>query len=150
MKITERMTAADYRAMIGAPEPAPGAFPRFRQEIDFQWWLRGQAHQFGWLYNHNGDSRHADLGYPDTTLLNGPHLCFAELKMPSTQPTPTQRRWLDALARAQFRIRCHFTCLWRPAYVPAILAYLADPAHTLPPNVWRPTSTPEHQRAVTE
>ena len=156
MDVTEHMTATDYRAMIGAPEPEAGRLRtgtaeqaiaqehvrmiahRFAHEDDFQRWLRARAAEWGWLYSHNGDSRRSDPGFPDTVLVNGPHGCCAELKMPGKHPKPAQVLWLDALARLQFRIRCQFTCLWYPEHEGDILAYLADPAHVEPPNVWVP------------
>lgn len=70
---------------------------QFKSEADFQWWLRKRALEFGWLYHHNYDSRRSDPGFPDTVMVRGDRIIFAELKTPKGKLSGPQTTWLEAL-----------------------------------------------------
>ena len=70
---------------------------QFKSEADFQWWLRKRALEFGWLYHHNYDSRRSDPGFPDTVMVRGDRIIFAELKAPKGKLSDPQTTWLEAL-----------------------------------------------------
>ena len=92
---------------------------QFRSEADFQFWLRKRAHEFGWLYHHNYDSRRSDPGFPDTVMVRGDRIIFAELKTPKGRISDPQTTWLEALGGVDVE-----SYIWRYEDVDRILEIL--------------------------
>ena len=92
---------------------------QFKAEADFQWWLRKRALEFGWLYHHNYDSRRSDPGFPDTVMVRGDRIIFAELKTPKGKLSGPQTTWLEALGDVDVA-----SYVWRYDNVDAILDIL--------------------------
>jgi hypothetical protein len=67
--------------------------------------------ELGWLSYHTHDSRRSDAGWPDVALVHPKHGRFLirELKRQRENPTPDQRKWLEALAGAGVDVG-----VWRP------------------------------------
>ena len=110
----DTMTDADQKAALDAA--------MFRSEAEFQGWLKLRADEFGWLYQHNGDSRRSDPGFPDTVLVRDGRLIFAELKTEkkTSKVSSGQLRWLDELG-AVAHVEAY---LWRPRDIDRILETL--------------------------
>lgn len=68
------------------------------------------ARMCGWLCYHTFTSRCSPAGYPDLCMVRPPSVLFVELKTDTGRPSPSQRVWLEALARCP-GVECH---LWRP------------------------------------
>jgi hypothetical protein len=79
-------------------------------EKDFQAEVIKLAKRNGWLAYHVHDSRKSEAGFWDTTLIRGPVLIGAELKVGSNQPIGPQLTWLEALADVQVVQ----SAVWRP------------------------------------
>lgn len=79
------------------------------KEKDFQEWLRQLAGLTGWLYYHPHRSQHSAAGFPDTVLVKGNSLIFAELKVGRNKPTRAQHEWLSALTGV-----CGEVYVWYP------------------------------------
>jgi hypothetical protein len=90
----------------------------------------------GWLVCHFHDSRKEVIlpsgrsvlvgdedaaGFPDTVLVRGTDLIFAEIKRETGRVEPEQQLWLDRLAR----VPGVSVCVWRPSDWPTIEARLA-------------------------
>lgn len=133
----DTITTEAYRALVGAPDLTKLPSDEFDHETAFQWWLRDASMARSWLYFHPGDGKRQDPGFPDTVLVQAPHLCFAELKMPGNTPSAAQRIWLDDAARVAFGCRWLSVCVWYPEHCDAIVAYLETPT-TMPPGIWVP------------
>jgi hypothetical protein len=99
------------------PPPSPAGFT---SEKALQEAVRRLALDHGWLYFHVADARKSPYGFPDTVVVRGERLLFAELKMPEKKPTPTQQRWLDGLAQ----VTQVSVALWRPDDWPQIVEVL--------------------------
>ena len=105
----------------GSRRQAP-LLPPIRVEAELQEEVRKAAAAGGWLYYHTHDSRKSPSGFPDTVCVRpgpagaGARLVFAELKMPRTQPTDAQERWLTTLGQVR-EVR---TFLWYPQDLPTI------------------------------
>ena len=84
---------------------------RFVREKDFQAAVMALAKLCGWLAFHVFDSRRSAPGFPDTVLVRGERLIFAELKLEKKYPSPAQREWLTALQGVP-GIEVY---LWRPS-----------------------------------
>lgn len=98
------------------------------KEWDAQLFARekGLASMLGWMSYHTLRSRGSQSGYPDRTLVRD-RIIFAELKTSSNRPTPTQREWLDRLARAGGEVY-----LWRPADLDEVGRILSGHFNFLP------------------
>jgi hypothetical protein len=79
------------------------------REAELQEHLRVLSEALGWLYYHTWRSVHSAAGYPDTTLVRGHRLAFAELKREGEQPTEAQETWLSGLRKASVEVY-----VWRP------------------------------------
>lgn len=79
-------------------------------ERDFQRQLKAAAARAGWLYYHVANSKRSEPGFPDTVLVKGSTVLFAELKMPWGVLSPAQRIWGDALSKVE-RVEYH---VWVP------------------------------------
>lgn len=88
-----------------------GTRPARMTEKDFQETIRQAALAAGFLYYHPHISLHSPAGFLDCTMVRGPRLVFAELKMPGKVPTEAQQQWLDALGM----VKSVETFVWRPA-----------------------------------
>lgn len=66
----------------------------------------------GWRTAVEGDGK----GFPDTVLVRGSRLVFAELKRQDARTTPEQDAWLEALSRC-LGVEVH---IWRPSDWPEI------------------------------
>ena len=77
----------------------------FKNEAAFQSWLMRTAKVFRWMAYHTHRSDRSEPGFPDTVLVRGERLIFAELKMPKGAVSEAQKKWLDALRGAY---------AWRP------------------------------------
>jgi len=82
---------------------------RTMKEAELQSRVNGLAEQFGWLWYHPADSNKVQRGFPDSTLVKGPRLVFAELKQQTRYPEPEQRVWHERLAAAGAEVY-----VWRP------------------------------------
>jgi hypothetical protein len=97
--LAQQLRKPGYR-VVGSPPARPLA-PE-APEAD----LQGRIHQLcthlGLLYYHAVKSRLSTPGLPDCLIVHpdGGPLYAWELKRTGAQPSPAQRRWLDALARA--------------------------------------------------
>lgn len=89
-------------------------------EAEFQGWVVTTARMLGWLAFHPYDSRRSEAGFPDTTLVRGERLIFAELKAMKGRVTAAQQSWLDALKGVP-GIEVH---LWRVDQLDEILEIL--------------------------
>lgn len=87
------------------------AIQPFRNEKQFQEWLRQAAFRFRWKYHHETDSRRSPAGFLDTELVRSNRIIKAELKMPGKYMTPKQKEWFEAYER----IPGVEVYLWRPA-----------------------------------
>ena len=99
---------------------APPEPPRFHHEQQFQEAIRRRATDAGFLYYHTHNSRTSPSGFPDTVLVRGTQLVFAELKMPGKTPSAAQAAWLDALGQ----VTTVDTHVWYPADLAQILEVL--------------------------
>jgi hypothetical protein len=71
-------------------------------EGTFQNHLYSLARDLGYLYYHPHNSRQSTPGWPDTAIVHpeGSALFLWELKSEDGEPSPAQRRWLEALRKA--------------------------------------------------
>lgn len=108
--------------------PAQRTTPPEESEARFQERLRQMADTYGYLFYHPYDSTKSTPGWPDVALVHphGSPLFLWELKRQSQQarPSPSQRRWLDALQRAT---SIH-TAVFRPSDWQTMLRLLAQHA----------------------
>lgn len=113
-----------HAAQVTCPQCKPPAAPRRARtawtEKAFQDAVRELALTHNWLYYHTFDARKSPPGYVDCTLVRGPRLLCAELKMPGKRPTPAQQAWLDALGQ----VRQVETRVWYPEDLDTILEVL--------------------------
>ena len=99
--------------MSGRRRPAYGELvAKAMSEDELQENVRRQAGLFRWLHYHTRDSRRSEPGFMDSVLARPPRLIVAELKNESEQPSPDQRRWLEALQRCP-GVEVY---LWRPRH----------------------------------
>lgn len=91
-------------------------------EAELQGWVATSARMLGWLVYHTYDSRRSEAGYPDTTLVRGSRLVYAELKSMRGKVTAAQQQWLDALRRVP-GVEVY---VWRPDELDTILDILRD------------------------
>ena len=70
-------------------------------ERDFQRQVMQAADAAHWLAYHPVTSKKSRRGFPDTVLVKGTTVLFAELKMPWGRLSPDQRVWMDALQQVQ-------------------------------------------------
>jgi hypothetical protein len=80
-------------------------------EKDFAQCVVDLAHLHGWFVYRAWTSIHSPAGWPDLTMVRGERLVAAELKREGKQPTPAQRRWLDALGA----VPSIEVFVWRPS-----------------------------------
>lgn len=101
-----RWTDADVAAALArmqgtcrVPRPLTAA-PALR-ESTFQDHLRTLATRLGYLYYHTRNSKGSDIGWLDTVIAHpdGGALHVIELKVGDNQPSPAQRRWIEALQK---------------------------------------------------
>jgi len=85
--------------------------PKLVPESKLQGWVRQCAVARGWLHYHTHNSRRSEAGFPDSVMVRGSRIVFAELKRQDKKPTLEQRAWLDALAAAGMVE----TYVWRPS-----------------------------------
>lgn len=71
------------------------------KEAQFQKQLRAAALTAGFLHYHTYNSKRSEPGFPDSVMVRGPDLIFAELKVPGGTTSPAQRLWLDALRQVE-------------------------------------------------
>ena len=92
----------------------------YQNEALFQAAIVQLAEPLGWLCYHTHDSRRSQPGYPDLTMVRGPEIIYAELKMPKKYPTPKQRAWLEAIGTVAEHTPYVRVYLWRPRDWPQI------------------------------
>lgn len=102
-----RVTCPGCTKAVRRFTPADGGM----SEKALQETIRQAALAAGWLYYHPRMSLQSTPGFPDTTMVRGEMLLFAELKVGDKTPTPAQQRWLDALGYIT-RVE---TAVWYPA-----------------------------------
>ena len=90
-------------------------------EKQFQQHIVTAARDQGWLVQFHWKSIHSPKGFPDLTLVRGPHLMFAELKTMKGKLTPDQERWLAALREAG-----QHAFVWKPDQLQSIYEMLID------------------------
>ena len=78
------------------------------------------AKALGWLAYHTHDARRSVPGFPDTCLVRGERLVFAELKSEKGKVTVEQQQWLDALEKVP-GVECR---VWRPADLQDAIEFL--------------------------
>ena len=77
------------------------------READLQATILDAAHLFGWIVQHNADSRRAHAGWPDL-VLGHPHrseVLIWELKTEKGRVTREQGIWLTLLAESGYEAR---------------------------------------------
>lgn len=108
--MTARMSLDDARKALAAE----------MTEAEFQGWLVTTARILGWRAFHPYDSRRSEAGFPDTTLVRGGRLIFAELKTMKGKVTGAQQEWLDAFGE----VPGVEVFVWRPDALDEILEVL--------------------------
>jgi len=81
------------------------------REKELQGLVAKAAESFGALHYHTFNSRRSPSGFPDSVIIKGTNLIFAELKRERRKPTPTQDIWLEALRN----VRSIQVKVWRPS-----------------------------------
>lgn len=61
--------------------------------------VRDLCRTYGNLHYHTHRSERSEVGYPDSTIVAGDRLIFAELKTETGRITVDQARWIEALSR---------------------------------------------------
>lgn len=79
-------------------------------ERDFQRQFTRAADMTHWLNYHTVNSKKSRRGFPDSVLVKGSTLLFAELKVPPNDLSPEQKVWIQALSRVE-RVEVH---VWTP------------------------------------
>lgn len=105
------MSAAEFNDYVAHTMP----------ERAWQQQLAASARLLGWRHYHTYDSRRSEFGFPDSVLLRGTRLVFAELKRQRGKPTAAQQTWLAELAGVE-SVECY---LWRPADRQRVLEILS-------------------------
>lgn len=88
-------------ARVRSLKPTEAAFQR--QVIDYSGLCGWRRIHFRPAIGHHGRYQTpllGDKGFPDTTLVRGDRLIFAELKVRPNKPSVDQEAWLAALAKA--------------------------------------------------
>ena len=78
--------------------------------------------KLGCLYFHDYDSRKNYPGFPDTVIIRGDTLVFAELKIDGAYASKNQKQWLNALAD----VRYMDVGLWHASGLQGITDYLTS------------------------
>ena len=91
---------------VGSKKAKPGAMT----ENNLQESVRAVAKAFGWLHYHTHNSKGSEPGFPDSVLVRGDRIVFAELKSDTGMLTDPQREWLAKLHNVGVE-----TYTWRPA-----------------------------------
>ena len=91
-------------------EAAATLLARSMNEATLQENVRVLALVRGWKHYHTHDSRRSSEGFPDSTLVRGNRLIFAELKTERPKVPRKQKEWLTALKQAGAE-----TYVWRPS-----------------------------------
>jgi hypothetical protein len=101
-----------------------GASGKDAHESAFQAQIKRLATACGWMYYHTHRSDMSDAGFPDTVLVRGDRLIFAELKLDRSysQPSAEQAAWLEALGGTSAEVY-----LWRPSDIETIRDILNRP-----------------------
>lgn len=73
--------------------------PATAPEKDLQEQVRQLCKQWDILYHHTWKSQHSTPGFPDCAIVHGEALYLWELKREGKEPSPAQRRWLEAFAK---------------------------------------------------
>ena len=73
--------------------------------------VRELAKVFGWLHYHTHNSKGSEPGFPDSVMVRGKRIVFAELKSEDGTVTDAQDEWLMALRTAGIE-----THVWRPGH----------------------------------
>lgn len=94
-----RITTSQYRDQVAAA----------MSEDELQAKVEALAREFGWIFYHTHDSRRSQKGFPDLVMVRRGRIIWRELKTMTGKPTPEQRTWLDALAKANADVG-----IWRP------------------------------------
>ena len=79
-------------------------------EAGFQTQIKKLTWRMGWKHYHTYDSRRSEKGYPDSTIIKGDRLIFAELKSAKGRLSNHQREWINALINIQ-GVECY---IWKP------------------------------------
>ena len=82
--------------------------------------VRDLSAMLGWRLYHPWLSKYSESGWPDVALVRPPRVVLAELKTESGKVSPSQREWLDLLARCPGVE----TYLWRPTDIDTIAEVL--------------------------
>jgi hypothetical protein len=117
--LIEQLVKPGYGLAAGSPaQPLPVYVP----EKSLQEEVRLLCHHLGYLYYHTLKSKGSTAGLPDCLIVPpGSTTLYAwELKRTGAQPSPAQRRWLEALAQ----VRSVHTGTFVPADWPQIVELL--------------------------
>lgn len=109
-----------------ASAPAPQArevpglpFALDISERDFMAHVVKLAKERGFLVYHTWRSDKSEPGFPDLVLVRADAVWWVEIKTETGKLTKAQRDWMQALEKANMRVR-----LWRPSDWPVILELL--------------------------
>ena len=72
--------------------------------------VRELAKVFGWLHYHTRNSKGSEPGFPDSVMVRGKRIVFAELKSEDGKHSLDQIKWLAALHATGAE-----THSWRPS-----------------------------------
>jgi hypothetical protein len=101
----------------------------WRSMTEKQWekWVVGTAHDFGWERYHPWLSIHSPRGWPDEALCRPPRLVLAELKTMAGKLGPAQERWQELLKQCP-GVEVY---VWRPCDQEQVARVLAPEGRTI-------------------
>jgi hypothetical protein len=88
-------------------------------EKEFQRQVDGLSKLLGWLTYHTHRSDRSPAGFPDSVMVRGKRVVFAELKTERGQLAVAQYKWRDSLLGAGAE-----WYLWRPSMMEEIIETL--------------------------
>jgi hypothetical protein len=97
--VTNTITSSEYRQQIAAD----------MTEATLQTRVEQIALELGWLRYHTYDSRRSQAGFPDLVMVRRGRIVWRELKSMKGKVSTDQRKWLDALEKANADVG-----VWRP------------------------------------
>lgn len=97
--MTAVITASGYRQQLAAD----------MAEDTLQTRVEQIARELGWLRYHTYDSRRSAAGFPDLVMVRRGRIVWRELKSMKGRVSSDQRKWLDALEKANADVG-----IWRP------------------------------------
>lgn len=97
--MTDTITPDEYRQQLAAD----------MSEDTLQTRVEQIARELGWRHYHTYNSRRSQPGFPDLVMVRRGRIVWRELKSMKGRVSADQRKWLDALEKANADVG-----VWRP------------------------------------